>query len=173
MSSLPEISGATADLKAEYFTLKSIPSEEQTPTHRQRQGALYAELARRAATPPQGYALPRAAADWVRRGEDAGWQYLVQWQPDSDGTPYVTVQVGRAVLKTERNAFTSQGWHGSYWKYTATWNTRNVARTAPVGTLTLFRGVGGVSPQNPVFHTTTVRAVAEMMYTHAVPVRER
>lgn len=67
--------------------------------------------------------LPKAARELVDLAESHGWQTLVQWQEDSGGAPFATVQVGRKLNDRE------------CWHYRLTWHSRDT------GTLRYQRGV--------------------------------
>lgn len=166
---LPAVSGATEELMDEYMTLRGVEPAVRTESQAARYHALYAELARRAATPPAGYALPPAAQRWVQEATATGWSHLVQWRVDSYGEVSVTVEVGRSLTTVERIAFENEGHYGLWWKYTAVWNTRDVPATAKPGTLRLFRGVHGESPDRSVFHQVTMREVKFAMRNFPAP----
>lgn len=166
---LPVVSGASEDLMDEYMTLQGVQPAVRTESQTARYHALYAELARRAATPPAGYELPPSAQRWVHEAITAGWSHLIQWRVDSDGEASVTVEVGRSLTAVERIAFENEGHYGPWWKYTATWNTRDVPATAKPGTLRLFRGVRGETPEKSVFHQVTMREVKFAMRNFPAP----
>jgi hypothetical protein len=141
------------ELRFQYTTLRR--SDDLDTEQLALRDALYAELARRAAVAPEGYTLPKAAVKLVAAANASGWQHLVQWQTDNDGTPFVTVQVGRAITAVERADFTSRGFHGGYWKFEATWHGRG----AGAGRVRLFGSVRGSTPEHPSCTTTTVAKV--------------
>ena len=71
-------------------------------TDRQRYTEITKRIREIIATPPQGFELPKLAADLVTHAEAHGWLSLVQWTPpDYSGEPFVTVQVGRQLREGE------------------------------------------------------------------------
>jgi len=128
-----------------------------TPEQVQRQRELRVRLRELHAIPPEGYELPKLAADLVAHAEAHGWVSLVEWtSPDYDGEPFVTVQVGRKLQAGEMSDA-----RGDKWIYKATWHSRGCAP----GKVRLFRGTSAVTPEHPMYgdgpSIKAIRAVIE------------
>lgn len=71
-----------------------------------------------AATPPDGYAVPKIVTDLVEFAESHGWKALVDWTPPGHEEPFMTVQVGRKVTEADGER------RGPHWLYDLTYHSR-------------------------------------------------
>ncbi|MFD1832429.1 hypothetical protein ACFSJS_22680 [Streptomyces desertarenae] len=135
---------------------------EIAPEIRQQYTATAARLREILAVPPDGYTLPRAAADLVAHAAAHGWQTLVQWTPPGwDGEPYVRVQVGRR-LTAEEAADHPAG----VYLYELTWHSRD----CPPGRLRRFGSGLARTPDRPAAHgAPSVRAIRAVIAAHPAP----
>lgn len=91
---------------------------------------------------PEGYRLPKAAADLISDAEANGWQTGHSWGEDTGGSPFVSVVLLRRLVGPELTK-----WSGDRWEYRITWHNRGLA----AGRVRLFGG-WEVTPQNPAAH---------------------
>lgn len=112
---------------------------------------------------PDGYSLPKAAADLITHAHAYGWIAEAYWTPaDSAGDPFVQVQVGRLLTEAERKKY-----RGPYWLYALTWHSRD----CPPGRLRRF-GTGTAStPDSPATHSApSVKRIREIIAANPAPV---
>lgn len=133
-----------------------------TPQARERMRAVARRMAEITATPPEGYALPKAASDLVAYAEAHGWRALVQWTaPGYPGEPYVTVQVGRLV--TEADGYVGTG---DQWVYKRTWHSRGCAP----GKVRLFGQGIASTPGHPAHHDApSVKGIKAVISAYPAP----
>ena len=112
-----------------------------SPQDKQRHSEVTRRIREILTTPPQGYELPKLAADLVAHAEAHGWLSLVQWTPpDYPGEPFVSVQVGRRLQEGEMPDA-----RGDKWVYKLTWHSRGCA----VGKVRLFVRGTAATPDSP------------------------
>lgn len=114
------------------------------------------------AIPPQGYQLPKSAADLIAHAEAHGWMSLVQWTPPGyEGEPFVTVQVGRRLVEGEMPDA-----RGSKWIYKLTWHSRDCA----AGKVRLFGCGHSVTPDHPAgTDAPSVKSIRATIEQHPAP----
>lgn len=165
------MSTATETLAAEYNRLTGEDAElsaavrkvgAATPEQAERQREIRTRLRELHATPPDGYALPKLAADLVEHAEAHGWTTRAQWTAlGYVGEPYVTVQVGRLVA--EADGYLGLG---DRWTYSLTWHSRDCAP----GKVRLFGSGIAVTPANPGSHSApSVKAIRAVIEQHPAP----
>lgn len=132
-----------------------------TPEVRERMRAVARRMCEITAVPPDGYTLPKAAADLVAHAEAHGWRALVQWTaPGYPGEPYVGVQVGRRA--TGADGYVGPG---TSWKYSLTWHSRGCAP----GKVRLFGRVLAETPDRPATHDgPSVKGIRDVIAEHPV-----
>lgn len=109
---------------------------------------------------PEGYRMPRAAADLIEHARAHGWAVRSAWAADSGGAPYVTVALGRLLTGPEITM-----WRGNRWEYQVTWHNRGLAP----GRLRLFGG-WAITPGSPAAHNLpSVKAIQEEITAHPAP----
>lgn len=115
------------------------------------------------ATPPQGYALPPAAAGLVAHAESHGWQALVRWtSPDFDGEPFVRVIVGRKAVDADYTG----GMRGPVWRYSLSWHSRG----CKPGRVRLFGSGVAETPNSPQPRDApSVKKIREIISDHPAP----
>lgn len=133
-----------------------------TPEQAQRQREIRNRLRELHAQPPEGYTLPKQAADLVAHAEAHGWLTLVQWTAlGYDGDPFVAVQVGR--LTTEADGYLGLG---DRWTYKLTWHSGGCAP----GKVRRFGSGSAVTPANPASHyAPSVKAIRTVIEQHPAP----
>ncbi|MFC8447596.1 hypothetical protein [Kitasatospora sp. NPDC057223] len=120
---------------------------ERTTDQQQRIADLTAEMRTIEATAPDGYALPKPAADLLALAKANRWLTAARWSEDSGGNPFVDIQVAHRVPG------------GSSWAYRLTWWTRDLTP----GRMRYARGVAS-TPQQPGWTTApSVRAIREVI----------
>lgn len=163
---------ATETIAGEYARLCSEDAElsaavrkvgTASPEQVQRQREIRTRMRELHAAPPQGYALPKLAADLVAHAEAHGWATLVQWTAlGYDGDPFVAVQVGRLVA--EADGYLGLG---DRWTYKLTWHSRD----CDPGKVRLFGSGTAVTPANPGGHyAPSIKAIRAVIEQH--PARE-
>ncbi|MFI0736830.1 hypothetical protein ACH4PU_01795 [Streptomyces sp. NPDC021100] len=150
-------------LVAERGALLTRLRESGTPSPADR--AALAALERRirelAATPPHGYALPKAAADLVAHAAALGWRTLVWWGTSSSDEPFVTVQVGRLL---EQDAQPDH--RGDRWTYRLTWHSRG----CPPGRVRRFGRCLAQTPDQPWTHDgPSLKSIRQVVTDHPAP----
>ncbi|MFK4187263.1 hypothetical protein ACI2L4_25115 [Streptomyces sparsogenes] len=143
----------------ELQTLRRIEPAQRTKEHSDRYKAVSAELLAILAIAPEGYTLPKAAADLIAHAEAHGWKTMVQWtHPGWEEEKYVMVRVGREVDEAEREQFRGDGWF-----YKLTWHSRGCAP----GRLRLFGSGLAETPDNPATHDApSVRRIRAIITEH-------
>lgn len=146
----------------QYELSKTARAGQPDPETRERLRAVSRRLREIAATPPDGYALPKAAADLIAHAEENGWLTMVQWTPPGySDEPYVRVQVGRKVQDGELSDA-----RGNHWKYSVTWHSRGCV----IGKVRLFGRVLAETPDRPAVHDgPSVEGVREVIAAHPAP----
>lgn len=134
-----------------------------TPASRERMRVVSQRMREITATPPDGYSLPKQAADLVAHAEAHGWTTRVQWTaPGYSGEPYVTVQVGRLVTGADGYVGT-----GDRWTYERTWHSRDCAP----GKVRLFGQGVATTPDHPAHHNApSVKGIMAVITAHPAPV---
>jgi hypothetical protein len=131
-----------------------------TPEQTARHAAILVRLREIVAMPPDGYALPKAAAlltDWAA---SHGWQAMSQWGADSGDSPFVTVQVGRKVAEEDGRR------GGPHWYYKLTWHNRD----CEPGKLKKFGAGTAETPDNPRAHDApSIHAIRAEIYEYPAP----
>ena len=159
----------TETLVEEYGRLTSEQAElsaaarkagDSSPEDKQRFREITQRIRAIVATPPEGYELPKLAADLVAHAEMHGWMALVQWTPPGyEGEPYVTVQVGRLLQDGEMPDA-----RGNKWTYKLTWHSRGCMP----GKVRLFGGSSAVTPEQPVYgNGPSVKAIRAVIAAHS------
>lgn len=163
MSTQAALRAEWEDLTDERSQLKAAAAKagDATPEQRQRHREIQRRLAEIAATPPDGYELPKLAADLVEFAKGRGWLTLVQWTPpDYSGEPYVTVEVGRKLNGAEAAQHRSDTFH-----YQITWHSRD----CEPGRLRKFGGCAK-TPDSPQWHDVpSVRKIRETIAANPAP----
>jgi hypothetical protein len=144
-------------LSAEFAALRRIVPDKRTAEQGARLGELNKELRALAAIPPDGYELPRIAADLMAHAVAHGWLAAAAWTaPDYAGEPFVRVKVGRMLTELERDQHRGDRWH-----YSLTWHSRGCTP----GKVRLFGSGLATTPDSPAHHDAPsikgIRAVIE------------
>jgi hypothetical protein len=146
----------------QYELREALRDGTADPGARERLRAVTFRLREIAATPPEGYALPKLAADLVAHADAHGWLSLVQWTPPGYGDdPFVTVQVGRLVVESDGDLGP-----GDRWKYSLTWHSRG----CETGKARLFGRILAETPDRPSVHDgPSVKAIRAVIEQHPAP----
>lgn len=114
---------------------------------------------------PDGYTLPKAAADLMKHAAAHGWLSRAIWVagPDID-EPFVCVDVGRKLLVAEDAPVcpddTFAPVRTDKWSYRVTWHSRD----ARPGQLKLFRKPLASTPWRPAHHDgPSVKGIRDMI----------
>ena len=102
---------------------------------------------------PDGYTLPKQAADLATYAAAHGWLTRTIWVAgEGIDEPFVTVDVGRKLADVEDAPVDPSDQYapvrGDRWAYRVTWHSRD----AQPGKLKLFRRPGAVTPWRPAYH---------------------
>lgn len=129
---------------------------------REQMAAAMGRLREILAIPPDGYTLPRPAANLVSHAQAHGWLTLIQWTPPGwDREPFVTVHVGRKVMAGELDDA-----RGDRWSYKLTWHSRDCQS----GKLRLFGSGLASTPDRPASHDApSVKAITAVIAQHPGP----
>lgn len=126
---------------------------------KQRLEAILSRLQHIVATPPEGYTLPKPAADLVAFAAAHGWSTGVQWTPPGWADEvHVNIRVGRKLTEAEREA---GGYLSDGWLYEITYHERG----CPPGKVRRFGSGLTVTPDcraldvGPAPSLKTIRAV--------------
>lgn len=113
---------------------------------------------------PEGYALPKLAADLMACAEANGWLTRAIWVAGPEiEEPFVSVDVGRKLAPGEDPEDPSDRYapvRGDKWAYRVTWHSRGCAP----GKLRLFRQPLASTPWRPAHHDgPSVRRIQDMI----------
>lgn len=118
-----------------------------------------------AATPPEGYAVPKIVTDLADYAKVHGWATAVQWyapEPADDGEPFVTVQVARKAVESDYTGFL----RGPYWLYQLTWHSRG----CEPGRVRKFGTGLAQTPNHPQWHDApSVKRIREVIAANPTP----
>lgn len=77
---------------------------------------------------PEGYGIPKAAADLLEHAKVHGWSTLATWNTDRNDAPFLNVQVVRPVRPCEaERVYAHTSYQGPAWYYSKTWHSRGCA----------------------------------------------
>ncbi|MGA5130827.1 hypothetical protein ACPCTO_13560 [Streptomyces olivoreticuli] len=115
---------------------------------------------------PDGYALPKAAADLVAHATAHGWLSRVGWAADISNAPLVHVAVGRRMTPDEQEQAEDRGEYGDRWCYELTWHSRDCAP----GRLRLFGRPLAHTPEQPRWHDgPSVKGIRQVIADNPAP----
>lgn len=149
-------------LSYEFASLRHVRPEERTEEQQGRLVALSGELRAMLATPPNGYELPRLAADLMAHAEAHGWTARVSWTPPGySREPYTDVEVGLMLDGLEREQH-----RGDRWYYKLCWHSRDCAP----GKVRLFGSGLAQTPDSPrVRDAPSVKAIRAVIEANPGP----
>ncbi len=135
---------------------------DASPEQKQRHREIQRRLAEIVAVPPEGYALPKIAADLTEFATERGWKTLVQWtEPGYSGEPSVTVEVGRKLTPREAAQHRTDTFH-----FKLTWHSRD----CEPGRVKKFGSGLAKTPDRPQWHDApSVRKIRETIAAHPEP----
>ena len=114
-----------------------------------------------ATIPPDGYTLPKAAADLMEFAAERGWKTLVQWTEPGYDEPFVGVEVGRKLDEAEARDYRSDTFH-----FKLTWHSRD----CEPGKLKRFGRILAKTPDEPQWRDApSVRKIRETIAAHPAP----
>ncbi|MEU5900395.1 hypothetical protein [Streptomyces venezuelae] len=118
-----------------------------------------------AATPPDGYAVPKVITDLVDHATAHGWAAAVQRyapEPGAASEPFTTVQVGRRAVESDYTGFR----RGPHWLYRLTWH----ARGCEAGRVRKFGAGLAQTPNRPQWHDApSVKKIREVIAANPAP----
>jgi hypothetical protein len=118
---------------------------------------------------PDGYTLPKAAADLIALAEANGWLARAIWTSEEVDDPFVCVDVGRKLVDGEEPVDPADPYapvRGDKWAYRVTWHSRD----ARPGQLKLFRRPLAATPWRPAHHDgPSVKGIREVIERHPDP----
>lgn len=134
-------------LRLDYERDALLRLADRTVGQQQRIKELTAGMREIEATAPDGYVLPKVAADLIALAEANGWLTGVRWSEDTGGSPFVDVQVGHRAAD------------GRAWTYRLTWQNRDL----PPGRMRFARGIASTPPQLGWMPAPSVKAIREVI----------
>lgn len=120
---------------------------------------------------PDGYTLPKQAADLMAHATANGWLTRAIWVhgPDIE-EPFVSVDVGRKLAAGEQPVCPTDEYapvRGDKWAYRVTWHSRD----CKPGRLRLFRKPLAATPWRPAHYDgPSVKGIRDVIARHPAPV---